>query len=218
MQYYGLAGLVLVIAALVLFTVLRAGWRLAWLLPWLKGNLLLLGVAFAGALAIVAWDLQQFKSLEPGANVATIEIRALDHPQQYEVLFSAGTEPRSILMEGDLWQLDAQVLRWHGLGHAIGLQDGYRLHRLTGRYLALEQQRGLLPDEQGGVLHQTPAWRDAWRWLDILDSGALLDTDAFIVRFIPMADGARFGIEIGETGLTPVPMNRQAMNAMQRSE
>jgi len=54
--------------------------------------------------------------------------------------------------------------------------------------------------------------------MDTLDGGALLETDAFVVRFIPMAEGARFGIEIGETGLTPVPMNRQAMNAMQRSE
>lgn len=217
MQYYGLAGLVLVVVALVVFAVIRAGWRLSWLLPWLKGNLLLLGLLFAGALAIVAWELQQFKALEPGANVATLEFRKLG-PQQFEVLFSAGTEPRSIILEGDMWQLDAQVLRWRGLGHAIGLQDGYRLHRLTGRYRALEQQRDLAAQMHSGVLHQTPTWRDAWLWLDHLDTGALLETDAFVVRFIPMIEGARFGIEIGETGLTPVPMNRQAMNAMQRSE
>lgn len=217
MQYYGLAGLVLVIVALILLAVIRAGWRLSWLLGWLKGNLLLLGVLLSGALAIVAWEIQQFKTLEPGANVATLEFRKAG-PQQYELLFSAGTEPRSIILEGDMWQLDAQVLRWRGLAQAIGLQDGYRLHRLTGRYLTLEQQRGLASAEQSGVLHQTPAWRDAWGWLDRLDGGALLETDAFVVRFIPMAEGARFGIEIGETGLTPVPMNRQAMNAMQRSQ
>lgn len=217
MQYYGLAGLVLVIVALILLAVLRAGWRLSWLLPWLKGNLLLLGILLAGALAVVAWELQQFKALEPGANVATLEFRKVG-PQQFELLYSAGAEPRSIMLEGDMWQLDAQVLRWRGLARAIGLQDGYRLHRLTGRYLALEQQRELAAAEQTGVLHSTPAWRDAWYWLDRLDSGALLETDAFLVRFIPMAEGARFGIEIGETGLTPVPMNRQAMNAMQRSE
>jgi hypothetical protein len=217
MQYYGLAGLVLVVVALILLAVLRAGWRLTWLLPWLKGNFLLLAVFFAAALAISAWELQQFKTLETGANVATLEFRELG-PQQYEVIYSAGAEPQSILLEGDLWQLDAQVLRWQGLGSAIGLEDGYRLHRLTGRYLALEQQRGLLAGEQRGMLHRTPAWRDAWRWLDYLDSGAILETDAFVVRFIPIAEGARFGIEIGETGLTPVPMNRQAMNAMQRSD
>lgn len=217
MQYYGLAGLVLVIVALILLAVFRAGWRLGWLLPWLKGNLLLLGVLFAGAMAVVAWELQQFKTLEPGANVATLEFRKLG-PQRFELIFTAGAEPRSIILEGDMWQLDAQVLRWRGLGHAIGLQDGYRLHRLKGRYMALEQQRELLDAEHAGVLHGTPGWRDAWYWLDTLDGGALLETDAFVVRFIPMAEGARFGIEIGETGLTPVPMNRQAMNAMQRSE
>jgi hypothetical protein len=217
MQYYGLAALVLVIVALLVLGVLRAGWRLGWLVPWLKGNLLLLGLLLAGALAVVAWELQQFKTIEPGANVATLEFRKLG-PQQFELLFSADAEPRSIIVEGDMWQLDAQVLRWRGLGHAIGLQDGYRLHRLTGRYMALEQQRELASDEDAGVLHGTPGWRDAWHWLDTLDSGALLETDAFVVRFIPMAEGARFGIEIGETGLTPVPMNRQAMNAMQRSE
>jgi hypothetical protein len=217
MQYYGLAGLVLVIVALILIAVLRAGWRLGWLVQWLKGNVLLLGILLAGALLIVAWQLQQFKALDPGANVATLEFRKVGE-QQFELLFSAGTEPRSIILEGDMWQLDAQVLRWRGLANAIGLQDGYRLHRLTGRYLALEQQRGLESVAQSGVLHETPAWRDAWHWLDRLDSGSLLETDAFVVRFIPMAEGARFGIEIGETGLTPVPMNRQAMNAMQRSQ
>ena len=69
MQYYGLAGLVLVIVALILLAVFRAGWRLGWLLPWLKGNLLLLGVLFAGALAVVAWELQQFKT-HPGVSQA----------------------------------------------------------------------------------------------------------------------------------------------------
>lgn len=217
MQYYGLAGLVLVVVALILLAVFRAGWRLGWLLPWLKGNLLLLAVLLAGALGAVAWELQQFKTLEPGANVATLEFRKLDS-QRFEVIFTAGAEPRSITLEGDMWQLDAQVLRWHGLGHAIGLQDGYRLHRLKGRYMALEQQRELQETGRVDVLHGTPGWRDAWYWLDMLEGDALLGTDAFVVRFIPMAEGARFGIEIGETGLTPVPMNRQAMNAMQRSQ
>ena len=39
------------------------------------------------------------------------------------------------MLEGDLWQLDLNLLRWKSLAELIGLESGYRLERLSGRYL-----------------------------------------------------------------------------------
>ena len=66
-------------------------------------------------------------------------------------------------------------------------------------------------------LHGTPAWRDAWHWLDQLNLSWLY-ADAFTIRFMPIADGARFAVEIGVTGLSPVAMNTQALDAMKGLE
>ncbi|PKM05408.1 MAG: hypothetical protein CVV16_00735 [Gammaproteobacteria bacterium HGW-Gammaproteobacteria-6] len=214
MQYNGLAALLACLAGLILLLALFKGWRLAWLLPWLKGNLLLLVMAFAGVLGLSAWELHQFRTLQPGNVVASLEFRKTAE-QQYQVVFVADGDLRRLPLAGDLWELDAQVVHWRGIGHAIGLQDGYRLHRLAGRYLALEQQRevNLGYTDQ---LHPTPAWRDLWRWLDRSGTQSVLEAAAFSVRFMPMADGAKFNIEIGATGLTPVPVNQQAMDALKR--
>lgn len=211
MQYYGLTALLLVLALLVLALAIAGGWRMGWLLPWLKGNLLLLALVFSAVLGLAAWELHQFKTLEPGSTVTTLTFRELG-PQLYEVEMS-GAGSQKVRINGDQWELDAQVLRWRGLGHAIGLHDGYRLHRLSGRYLALEQQQnaGVAPAR---LLHATPGWRDLWYWLDSSGSQRLLEADAFTLRFMPMTEGARYALEIGVTGLTPVPLNQAATEAL----
>ncbi|PRB81457.1 hypothetical protein [Pseudomonas sp. MYb185] len=215
MQYAGLAALVGCLALLLLCLTLRFGWRLEWLLGWLKGCglLLLLGVCVSAA--AVAWELYQFRSITDGGRVATLELRQIAE-QQYEARLDAAAGSHQLPLHGDLWELEVQVLRWRGLPHILGLEDGYRLNGVNGRYLRLEQQR-----EMGAVLarplHDTPPWRDAWRWLDRLDLGWLY-ADAFAIRFMPMADGARYVIEIGATGLSPVAMNAQALGAMKGFE
>lgn len=49
-------------------------------------------------------------------------------------------QPRSYLLQGDQWQLDASFVKWKGLGVMLGLQSRYRLDRLTGRYGRVEEQ------------------------------------------------------------------------------
>ena len=43
-----------------------------------------------------------------------------------------------------MWQLDGRLIRWKGLAELIGLEPGYRLERLSGRFLAIEQQARLV--------------------------------------------------------------------------
>lgn len=216
MQYQGLAGLLALVAVILVMVALRFGWRPDWLLGWLKGWLLSLFLAGGVILGLAAWELQQFRPLQTAQPIAVVEFRELA-PQQYEAILSlAGEEAeRQILIHGDLWELDVQVLRWRGLGEALGLEEGYRLNRLGGRYVAFEQQRNVAV-ALTARLHATPTWRDLWLWVDRQSDPGLLEADAFALRFMPLANGARFAIEIASTGLTPVPLNPTAVEAVRR--
>ncbi|MGB3597681.1 MAG: hypothetical protein WBA27_11835 [Pseudomonas neustonica] len=219
MQYLGLAILVGCIAALLALLALRFGWRFGWLLGWLKGNLLLALLAVSVVLGLSAWDLQSFAEIEPkAATVGTLSFSKVGN-QQYEAVLASAKGNQTLRIAGDLWELEVEVLRWHGLPAALGLVDGYRLHRLLGRYLALEQERDS-SDAMGSALlpnlHATPPWRDLWAWIDRIEAHSAIEADAFEVRFIPLVDGARFSLEMGPTGLTPVPLNPAATAAMMR--
>lgn len=215
MQYAGLAALVGCLALLILYVALRLGWRLDWLLAWLKGSLLLLLLACCATVAVAAWELYQFRPITEGGRIASLTLDKTA-PQRYAAILESDSGAQHLQLEGDLWELEVQVLRWQGLLHALGLADGYRLSSLNGRYLALEQQH-----ETDAILvrplHTTPHWRDAWHWLDRLNLSWLY-ADAFAIRFMPAAHGARYAFEIGATGLSPVAMNMQALEALQIRE
>jgi hypothetical protein len=216
MQYQGLAVLLALVALLVVVVAVRGGYRLDWLLGWLKGWVLSLLLGVGLVLGLAAWELQQFRPLQADLPIAVMEFRELG-PQQFEVTLTLAGEEQEhrIMLQGDLWQLDVQVLRWIGLGEALGLEEGYRLNQLTGRYLAFEQQRNV-PEGLTRPLNTTPGWRDLWSWVDRQRAPVLLEADAFVLRFMPLANQARFAVEIAPTGLTPVPLNPAAVEALKR--
>ncbi len=58
--------------------------------------------------------------------MATLSFQA-EGPQRYRVLIREGANERSVVLDGELWQLDARIFRWKGLAALIGLAPGYRL-------------------------------------------------------------------------------------------
>ncbi|UAW97019.1 hypothetical protein KEM63_09230 [Halopseudomonas nanhaiensis] len=208
MQFYVLAGLLAVMAVALLALALRLGGRFGWVAAWMRGNLMLVLLALVAVLALAAFDVSRFQSLERSSQVATLQLHETG-PQRFEVLLEGAELSRMMVVHGDMWDLDVQVLRWNGLAQLLGLKDGYRLNRMSGRFVALEQQEAASNAQPRG-LNDTPAWRDIWLWLDRLHEPVLVEADAFVVRFMPLVDGARYRLDIGPTGITPVPLNEQA--------
>ena len=151
----GLAfALLALLAALVAVRIL---FERTWFLGWLRGTCGLAFVAVA-LLLVLAWDLRSYSLLKPEQPMATLSFQA-EGPQRYRVLIQEGANERSVVLDGELWQLDARIFRWKGLAALIGLAPGYLDDALSGRFLALEQP-GPLPGlvaESAGV--------DLWRWL-----------------------------------------------------
>ena len=212
MQYDGLAVGVALLALLALLVAARILWRSDWLLGWLRGTAGLLLLALAGLIALVANDVRSYQPLPEGKPLVTLSFQALG-PQRYQVSLLQGGEERLITLEGDLWQLDARLLRWKGLAGLIGLQPGYRLEQVSGRFLAIEQQD--VAQFTRVALSASPYGIDLWRWLRAGQHDLfLLDAQARRVTYLPMADGAVYSVSLTPAGLLAQPMTQAADQAL----
>ena len=215
MQYDGLAWACALAALLVLAAAGRILLARGWLLAWLRGccGFALLFLALLGV--AVAYDLHGYRAL-PAADqpLLTIGFQAEGH-QRYRVTLREAGRERSLFLSGDLWQLDARLFGWRGLAQLIGLQPGYRLEALSGRYRRAEQQA--LAEPGRVALAASPYGIDLWRWLhDGRHDFLLFDVQGARVTFLPMADGAVYVLRMSAAGLQAETQNQAARQALGR--
>ena len=212
MQYLGLA---VVVALLALITALIAVRMLAgghWLLGWLRGTCGMLVLALAVLVGFVAWDVTTYQPLSIGTPLVSLSFKS-DGQQRYQVRVEEGQKVRFVTLEGDLWQLDLRALHWKGIATLIGLEPGYRLEKLSGRYLAVEQQDHLRHPYT--ELAKSRAGVDFWLWLQRCQCAPLLiEAQPRRVSFLPIADGAEYEVEMAPTGLLAKPANAAAERAL----
>lgn len=212
MQYDGLAWATALLALLAVLVAARILFGGNWLLGWLRGTCGLAFLGLAGLIGLVAYDLRSYTPLPEGKPLVTLSFKA--EGPLYRVSLLEGGHERSVTLEGDLWQLDARLLQWKGLAALIGLQPGYRLEKLSGRFLAIEQQT--LAQHARVELARSPYGVDLWRWLRVGQHDLLMfDPQARRVNFLPIADDAVYAVSLTPTGLLAQPMNQAAKQALQ---
>jgi hypothetical protein len=208
MQYDGLALGVALLALLALLIAARILFNPTWLLGWLRGCGGLVFIGAAAGIGLLANDVRSYQPLPQDKPLVTVSFQALG-PQSYQVSLREGANERLVNLEGDLWQLDARLLQWKGLAGLIGLQPGYRLEKLTGRFLAIEQQD--MAQHTAASLAPSPYGIDLWRWLRVGQHDLfMLDAQARRVTYLPMADQAVYSVSLTPTGLLAQPLNQVA--------
>lgn len=166
-----------------------------------------------GALVAIALNLHSYQRLTHEQSVAEIMFRQFERNAYGATLSPAGSgEARRFVIRGDEWQIDARVLKWHGVANLLGLDSYYRLERLSGRYASLASEvngsrtvYGLVPDEGldlWGIIKRYE------RWMPYVD--AIYGSAAYL----PMANGARYEISISQSGLIARPANEAAEKAV----
>ncbi|HAV04113.1 hypothetical protein HBN77_13995 [Pseudomonas sp. WS 5018] len=213
MQYLGLAIVVALLALIVLLVALRLLLGGNWFMGWLRGTCGFVVLALAGLIALIGYDISTYTALPPEQKpLVTLTFQAQD-AQRYEVTLEQGKETRTVKLEGDLWQLDLNLLRWKSLAELIGLESGYRLERLSGRYLAVEQQN--LARHGRVVLSEKPLGMDIWQSLQLGQRDMyLVEAQVLRVDYMPIADGASYAVELAPTGLLARPLNAAATEAL----
>ncbi len=204
----------IVAAALALFG-LKLLLRRHWIVAWLRGTVGLALVAAALFGLLLAWDLHNFRQVLSERPVATLAFSRLGERHFAVELVDADGNSRKEELHGELWQLDLRMLKWSDALTRAGLRPGYRLDRLGGRYLSIEDERS----QQRSVIdldtRDSPvdAWqwiRSAQRWLPIVDAqygGA---------TYLPMADGALYSVGMGPSGPVARPLNERARRAVEQ--
>ena len=174
------------------------------------GLLLAAGAAFLFAFSITLHTYARLTYEQPVAQLTFIALG----PQLYTATLvrSPAGDVETFALSGDEWQLDARVLKWRGAANLLGLDARYRLERLGGRYVEIEQER--TGPRSVYALGPAPAL-DLWllaraypRWLPFVDAVYGSAT------YLPMADGARFQVTISQTGLVARPTNDAAEAAV----
>ncbi len=173
----------------------------------------------ASSAFLLASNLYTYQRLVYEQAIAEITFQKLS-AQQYRADIKAldSDFQKTVELKGDEWQLDAQVLTWRGLATLFGLDANYRLHRIAGRYLDIdeEQQRPrsvfslvqkpvLVEDERFDLWQFAHRHQDWLRWVDAAYGSAV---------FLPMTDGAKYSIAISRTGLIARPANDEARKAV----
>lgn len=195
--------------ALALVGVMLAWRRRGWLMQWLKGNfgliLLLAGVwLFLSVLDL--WSYRQLLKEEP---IVTVSIYKLGEQEFDLTLATADGEEQRYLIKGDQWQLDVRLIIWKGPIAALGNMPLYRLDRISGRYLSLEQERN--SDRTVYELSQS-SWFDLWRF--IKKYGVWLDAQFGNAVYMPLENGAVYSVQLTPKGLLARPLNDVAEQAL----
>ena len=186
-----------------------------------RGRVLRAGGSFAGGVAtasvggagmILLGSIFSYSQLTDEQTVGLIEFTE-NSPGEYTArLMIDGQHDQLLSLSGDEWQLDARVVSWKPPATILGLEPIYQLERLSGRYSDVERERSetrtvhALSDEN--VLD---VWRIARRF-PILMPG--VDAYYGTATYLPMADGARFEVNLSRDALIARPVNEAARSAV----
>ncbi len=186
-------------------------WRRRVLAGSLEGLVGLLLLAIAALMAAISINLYTYDRLTHESKIAEISFREIG-PQHFGAIVLFKDNTKILDLRGDEWQIDARVLKWHGLAVLIGFDTLYRLDRLSGRYRDIGRERtGLrtvhsLSEEQGLDLWMTARRYARWiPWVDAVYGSA---------TYMPMVDGASYTVSVSSTGLLARPSNDIASKAV----
>lgn len=197
--------IIFVLVVLGLSTLVGAGFllfRRGWFWIWLKASFAM-GLAAITVLSLFSLlDVLSYKQLLAEVPIASISIYE-KQPQHFDLtMIAANGKEQRFEIYGDQWQLDARLLTWVGPLAALGKKPLYRLDRISGRYISLEQARNAEQSIYG--LKQSDVI-DVWQILQVIPSW--IDADYGSAVYMPMENGAVYTVHLTAKG-----MNVRAVN------
>ncbi len=213
MLYTAITALTIAIALTVLIFAGRMLLKSSWFLGWIRGMVGLCLIFSAIAMSFGALDIYSYKQLSKEQIVANLSFAEIG-PQQYTVsLVDTSGKEKIHQLNGDLWQLDARILKWGTNLSTMGFSTGYRLDRLSGRFYSLEKEKNSIRT----VYELTDGNRpfDIWKFLNVyVQSTSIINASYGSASYLPMTDGALYSVSLSNTGLLARPLNEPAKTAV----
>lgn len=173
-----------------------------WFVAWLKGSFAIALVAGAVLSLFSLLDVLSYKQLLSEVPIATISIYKKGDQHYDLTLVDSDSNEQRFEIHGDQWQLDARLLTWIGPLAAAGQKPLYRLDRLSGRYVSLEQARN---GEQSVFSFKQSQYVDLWQLFSQFDTW--IDVNYGSAVYMPMENGAVFSVYLTAKGMNVRPIN-----------
>lgn len=210
--YIGI-GLFLILGIVLLVKGVLRFWQRRLVRGSLQGLSGLVFISLAALAISVAMNLYTYHVFNQEQLVAEVRFEDIG-PQYYRIYFSpAGEAARLFEMRGDEWQVDARILKWHGVANMLGMKTVYRLERLSGRYRSVAQEREALRS-----VHDLASNKglDLWEWSrKHKHKVPWVDAIYGSAAYMPMANKAQFRITVSHSGLVIRPANEIARRAVE---
>lgn len=214
MSYFLLTLLFFLIALVLAYCTFKLLFRQSWFIAWLRGmsgiTLVLLTVVFG----LLAFDVYSYKQFSGEKNVATISFSRLENQYYSANVTLASGENRRFDIHGDQWQLDSRIIKWKRLLNFVVLEAGYRLDRLNGRYLSLDDELSKPRSVYDISSSVTPV--DFWQAIKSMNLEFIVDARYGSSTYLPMVDGGQYQVNITQNGLVARPLNETARQAIAR--
>ena len=186
-----------------------------------RGKVLRASGSFAGGVAtasmggaglILLGSIYGYGQLTDEQTVSLIEF-SQNAPGEYTArLMIEGEQDRLLTLRGDEWQIDARVVTWTPPATILGLDPIYQLERLSGRYADVEREIS-----EPRTVHALAGDKalDVWTLVErfpVLMPG--VDAHYGTATYVPMADGARYEVNLSRDALIARPINDAARKAV----
>ena len=204
----------LITLAISLFLLLRKNWFAGWL----RGNIGVILLFFAFSTGVIALNVNSYQPAVRETSIATISFDRLDK-QIYKanVVLDANSAEMPFEIYGDLWQIDARIIKWKGWLSAFGSGPNYKLDRIQGRYYTIEDERS--KPRSVYALSNPDLVFDLWTAIERLSAHLeWFDAEYGSATFLPMADGALYSVHLTASGLIARPENDRAESAIENWE
>ena len=165
-------------------------------------------VAAAAVAALGGMNLYTYQRFTHEAPVATIGFKQVGN-KQFDALFTSVDGALQIYrLEGDEWQLDVRMVKWTDWLTFLGEEPLYRLDRLSGRFIDVEEARKVSAFTAHALNEDVLV--DVWdlartqnEWLPGVDAAYGSGV------FLPMVDGKHYQISITRSGLIARPQQQE---------
>jgi hypothetical protein len=168
----------------------------------------------AAQLQPVAANLSTYQRLPANGPIAQVYCeRTASRTHRITLTRLPGGRMQVFEVTGDEWRIDARTLGWKGAAADLGLQPGFRLDRLSTRFLKAGQPEGEAPssyalsEERGDDVWAQARTGGFW-------SGHAI-ADHVYGPWLPLAHGARYEVALDARGLKARASNEAAAKAWQ---
>jgi len=162
----------------------------------------LLGLLFLS----IAVNLYSYDRLTYEKPIAKLIFTQIGEQQfQVEISYQDENKTASYIINGDEWQIDARIIKWHGWAQLLGLNAQYRLERIGGRYSDIEDEL-----EKNRTAYALGSKDDIDYWKLINQYKKWLPwVDAYYgsATYLPMMNNSSYRLSLTQTGLIARPLD-----------